>query len=124
MTLYSTCWRAKCQSFSKCLDLSWKIGLLISFIPTRIWSGINRSNVHVENNYFMDRHISWATIQHLGFVKNIETKVCLMQKKVVMCSLKLNTKIMLNGTEFHNGKRNLHSKNDGLKQSMIVANDE
>jgi hypothetical protein len=72
----------------------------------------------------MDRHISWATIQHLGFVKNIETKVCLMQKKVVMCSLKLNTKIMLNGTEFHNGKRNLHSKNDGLKQSMIVANDE
>ncbi len=47
-----------------------------------------------------------------------------MQKKVVMCSLKLNTKIMLNGTEFHHGKLNIHSKNNGLEQGMIFANDE
>ncbi len=56
------------------------------------------SNVHgmFENNSFMDRHTSWATIQHLHFAKKGETKVCLMQKKVVMCSLKLDTKITFN----------------------------
>jgi hypothetical protein len=31
---------------------------------------------------------------------------------------------MLNGTEFHHGKLNLHSKNDVLEQGMIATNDE
>ncbi len=57
-------------------------------------------------------------------MKNIETNICLMQKKIVMCSLKLDTKIMLNGTEFHHSKFNLHNKDNGLEQGMIVANDE
>jgi hypothetical protein len=47
-----------------------------------------------------------------------------MQKKIVMCSLKLDTKIMLNGTEFHHNKFNLHNKDNGLEQGMIVANGE
>jgi hypothetical protein len=87
------------------------------------WFNMNSVHDTFENSSFMDRHTSW-TIQHLGFIKNVETKFCLMQKKAIMCSLKLNTKITLNGTEFHHGKLSLQSRNDGLKQGMITAIDE
>ncbi len=41
-----------------------------------------------------------------------------------MCSLKLDTKITLNGTKFHHGKFSFQSKDNDLEQGMIVASDE
>ncbi len=46
-----------------------------------------------------------------------------MHKNIMMCWLKLNTKITLNGTNNYHGKLSFHNKDNGLEQSMITTSD-
>ncbi len=61
-------------------------------------------------------YIIRATIKHLGIIKNVKTKIHMIQKEAMRCSCELNIKVTLDRTKLNN------CSNTILKVKMIDAN--